>query len=126
MYIEQRFLKQSEIAALHQEYGIFLCPTRMDAQGVSRDEAMASGLVPVTSAVAAVPEFVDETCGLLAPHEDFQGLAEGIARLYEQPDLFMSLSSKASRRVREQSGANRMIDLEMNLLSEKNETHIFQ
>lgn len=119
VYIEQRFLKQSEIAALHQEYGIFLCPTRMDAQGVSRDEAMASGLVPVTNAVAAVPEFVDETCGLLAPHEDYQGLAEGIVRLYEQPDLFMSLSSKASRRVREQSGADRMIDLEMNLFNGK-------
>jgi glycosyltransferase involved in cell wall biosynthesis len=67
VYIEQRFLNQLEIAALHKEYGIFLSPTRMDAQGVSRDEAMASGLVPVTNAVTAIPEFVDDRCGILAP-----------------------------------------------------------
>jgi glycosyltransferase involved in cell wall biosynthesis len=36
-------------------------PSRTDTQGVSRDEAMSSGLVPVTNAVAAIPEFVDDT-----------------------------------------------------------------
>ena len=63
--LEQRFLAQSEIAALHKAHGVCLIPTRADTQGVSRDEAMASGLVPVTNAVAAVPEFVDESCGIL-------------------------------------------------------------
>src|SRR5699024_5487174 len=28
--IERVFLKQSEIAALHKQYGVFLCPTRWD------------------------------------------------------------------------------------------------
>jgi glycosyltransferase involved in cell wall biosynthesis len=46
VYIEQRFLNRDEIAALHKEYGIFLCATRWDSHGVSRDEAMSSGLVP--------------------------------------------------------------------------------
>lgn len=64
--IERGFLKHQEIAALHKQYGLFLCPTRMDAQGVSRDEAMASGLVAVTNAVTAIPEFVDDECGILA------------------------------------------------------------
>ncbi|MGH7182189.1 MAG: methyltransferase type 12, partial [Nitrospiraceae bacterium] len=49
VYIERRFLTHVEIAAIHREYGIFLCPSRMDTQGVSRDEAMSSGLVPVTN-----------------------------------------------------------------------------
>src|SRR5690606_7139241 len=75
--LEKRFLTQDEIAALHKEYGLFLTPTRMDTQGVSRDEAMSSGLVPLTNAVAAVPEFVDETCAILAPEEDHLALAAG-------------------------------------------------
>lgn len=111
------FLSQSEIAQLHREYGVFLVPTRMDAQGVSRDEAMASGLVPITNAVAAVPEFVDEQCGILAPAEDAHGLADGIRRLHEDPELFARLSVAAAERVRRQSAADSVIPQELELLS---------
>lgn len=113
--IERRFLTQTEIAALHKEYGIFLTPTRMDAQGVSRDEAMASGLVPITNKVAAIPEFVDVDCGILADPEDYVGLANGIVALYEQPKLFERLSETASSRVRSQSAASMVIVAELAL-----------
>jgi glycosyltransferase involved in cell wall biosynthesis len=109
--IERRFLSQSEIAQLHREYGLFLCPTRMDAQGVSRDEAMASGLVPVTNGVTAIPEFVDEGSGILAPGEDATAMAEGIARLVESPSLFAAMSAAAAERVRRQS-AQRLVMLD--------------
>ncbi|MCS0630970.1 FkbM family methyltransferase [Telluria mixta] len=111
--IERRFLKQSEIAALHKEYGIFLSPTRMDAQGVSRDEAMASGLVPVTNGVTAIPEFVDEQCGILAPGEDAVAMAEGIAAMYENPELFMAMSEQAALRVKRQSAKEKIVDAEI-------------
>jgi glycosyltransferase involved in cell wall biosynthesis len=101
--IEQRFLTHSEIAELHREYGIFLCPTRWDSQGVSRDEAMSSGMVPITNAVAAIPEFVDKSCGILAPAEDVKAMAEGIMDLYENPEKFQAMSAAAAKRVREQS-----------------------
>ena len=101
--LEQRFLTHSEIAALHREYGIFLCPTRWDSQGVSRDEAMSSGLVPITNAVAAIPEFVDESCGILAPAEDAKAIAEGITELYENPGKFQTMSVAAAQKVRQQS-----------------------
>jgi|CXWL01.1.fsa_nt_gi glycosyltransferase involved in cell wall biosynthesis len=117
VYIERRFLTHAEIAAMHREYGVFLCPSRMDTQGVSRDEAMASGLVPVTNAVAAIPEFVDGACGCLAPPEDSAGLAEGIARLYESPELFLAMSAAAAERVRLESGRASTIELELNLFT---------
>jgi len=117
VHIERRFLTQEEIALLHQGYGIFLTPTRMDSQGVSRDEAMSSGLVPVTNAVAAVPEFVDETCGILAPPEDAQALADGIADLYEKPEKFASMSQAAAERVRKQSASDMVIRQELDLLT---------
>jgi glycosyltransferase involved in cell wall biosynthesis len=92
-----------EIAELHRDYGIFLCPSRGDTQGVSRDEAMSSGLVPVTNRVGAIPEFVDASCGMLADAEDVSALAEGIERLYAAPELFLTLSEQAAARVRRQS-----------------------
>lgn len=106
----------SEIAQLHKEYGVFLSPTRMDTQGVSRDEAMASGLVPITNAVAAIPEFVDASCGILAPAEDATALADGVCKLYESPDLFEQLSKAAAQRVMQQTAAMRTVAQEIDLV----------
>ncbi len=115
--IEQRFLTHAEIAALHKEYGVFLVPTRCDSHGVSRDEAMASGLVPVTSSVAAIPEFVDQSCGILAPPEDAASLADGIARLYKSPDLFDRLSKAAAQRVIQQRASQGILEQEISLIA---------
>lgn len=119
--IEQRFLPQEEIATLHKEYGVFLVPTRMDSQGVSRDEAMASGLVPVTNSVAAIPEFVDDTCGVVVGPEDAKGLAAAIERLYFDEELFLRLSAAAAERVRRQSSAGETIDQEIALFATRAE-----
>jgi glycosyltransferase involved in cell wall biosynthesis len=110
--IEQCFLTQQKIAQLHKEYGLFLCPTRWDSQGVSRDEAMASGLVPITNAVAAIPEFVDSSCGILAPAEDARALAEGIMTLYENPGLFETMSVEAAQNVRRNRDLDKVIERE--------------
>jgi glycosyltransferase involved in cell wall biosynthesis len=122
IYIERRFLTHADIATLHREYGIFLCPTRMDTQGVSRDEAMASGLVPVTNAVTAIPEFVDDRCGILAPREDAEAMARGIALLYEHPERFAAMSAAAATRVREQSDAQRIIHAELAVVLDNSES----
>ncbi len=111
--IERRFLRRSEIAVLHKDYGLFLCPSRMDTQGVSRDEAMASGLVPVTNAVAAIPEFADEGCAILAPEENYAAMAEGIARLVEDPQLFSTMSKAAAKRVKEKTAADLIVEQEI-------------
>jgi glycosyltransferase involved in cell wall biosynthesis len=114
--LEQRFLTQREIAVLHREYGVFLVPTRMDTHGVSRDEAMSSGLVPVSTAVGAVPEFVDEDSGILVPGEDAEALAAAVARLRADPDLFLRLSAGAADRVRRQSARADVLDDELRVL----------
>lgn len=116
--IERRFLTQPQIAERHRRHGIFLVPTRLDTHGVSRDEAMASGLVPVTNRVSAVPEFVDESCAMLAPPDDPAGLADAISSLLDDPDLFLRLSAAAAARVRRQSGHERIIPQEIALLAE--------
>jgi glycosyltransferase involved in cell wall biosynthesis len=116
--IQRRFLDQRDIAAEHSRHGIFLVPTRLDTQGVSRDEAMASGLVPVTNAVSAVPEFVDDECGALAPADDPQALADAIWAMVADPGLYLSRSIAAADRVRRQSGQDRVIPAELALLTQ--------
>ncbi len=114
--LKKTFLRQGEIAELHKQYGIFITPTRMDAQGVSRDEAMSSGLVPVTNSVTAIPEFVDDTCGILAPGEDYLAMAAGIEKLYKDPEYFCELSKNAAMRVRRQTTKEYTIDKELKLI----------
>jgi glycosyltransferase involved in cell wall biosynthesis len=117
VHLERRFLTRPGIIEAHRTHGIFLCPTRMDTQGVSRDEAMSSGLVPVTNAVGAVPEFVDSRSAILAPADDAAALAAGIARLYEDPALFASMSRAAAERVRGQSAIGEVIGREISLFT---------
>lgn len=116
--IEKRFLNHQQIAELHKEYGIFLCPTRWDSQGVSRDEAMASGLVAVTTAIAAVPEFADELCATLAPAEDHIALANAMAQLFDDEEQFRLKSRNAAERVRAQSAIAQTIAQEIQLFEQ--------
>ncbi|WP_082807567.1 glycosyltransferase family protein [Janibacter terrae] len=114
--LQRGFLTHEAISDLHKQYGIFLTPTRMDAQGVSRDEAMSSGLVPVTSSVAAIPEFVDSDCGFMADSEDHMGLAEAIWTLSSDVELFQRMSQAAASRVRRQTSTEVILPLENRLI----------
>ena len=114
--LREGFLRQDEVAELYKQNGVVLIPTRGDTQGVSRDEAMSSGLVPVTNAVAAIPEFVDDTCGILAPAEDYEAIADGIEKLYEDPELFLEMSKNAAARVRRQTSREYTVDRELALI----------
>lgn len=119
---DNRFLSHAEISSIQEQYGVFLNPTRWDSHGVSRDEAMSSGLVPVTSRVAAIPEFVDDTCGYMAEPEDAEGLAEAIADMWLHPETFLRKSKAAAERVRRQSSKRKIIEAELALMSPQGRT----
>ena len=118
VHISNCFLRQDEIANLYKQNGVVLIPTRGDTQGVSRDEAMSSGLVPITNNIAAIPEFVDANCGILAESEDYIGMAAGIEKLYKNPDEFLRLSRNAAQRVRKQSSRDYTIVREERLIND--------
>ena len=117
--IRKGFLSNKEYEEIFLEYGIFLTPTRWDSHGVSRDEAMSAGLVPATNNVSAIPEFVDASCAILANAEDHVGLAEGIAELYHNPELFIEMSNNAAQRVRKQTCSTITIPQELALMERK-------
>lgn len=119
--IHEGFLTHSEISELHKQFGIFMTPTRMDSQGVSRDEAMSSGLVPITNAVTAIPEFVDSECGILTAGEDYKGMAEGVLQLVRDEERFLQMSNSAAKRVRNQSSTKIVIRKEIDLIKSRGE-----
>ena len=93
--ILEEFIHNNKIPELHAEHGIFLCPTRQDAQGVSMCEAMSSGLVPITSKVTAIPEFVTHLAtGILA--NSHTSIVKAIDLMYNNIDEFMRISANSS------------------------------
>jgi glycosyltransferase involved in cell wall biosynthesis len=113
---ERRFMTHPEIATLQESYGVMLQPTRWDSQGVSRDEAMAAGLVVISNGVAAVPEFLSEEEGYLAGPDDSHGIAQAILDLYHHPEVFARKSAAAAARVRGSLALNLVIPREVELI----------
>ncbi len=118
--LRKEFLAQSQIAELHSDHGCFLIPTRMDTQGVSRGEAMSSGLVAVTTDVAAVSEFISNKDGVLVPAENHEALAKNILRLTKNPNDFVKLSENGSIRVQKQCNKEQTIYKELGLIQKGN------
>lgn len=119
VHIFKKYLKQEEIAKLHKSFGIFLCPTRQDTQGVSMCEAMCSGMVVVTNKVAAVSEYIDGSCGILCGDEDYKQMADAIEYLYNHPEVFLDMSQCAAQRVRRQCGYEQTIKKEIDCILEE-------
>jgi len=115
--LENRFFTQEEIRDLHAEHGIFLSPTRFDSQGVSMCEASSSGLVTISSDVAAVPEFIEHrVSGLLAQPESINDLADLIEELYFDAELFQRLSKQGSLAMLEKCGRKATIGTEVDYI----------
>lgn len=115
--VVEGILDQRQISQLHKNHGIALIPTRFDTQGVSLGEAMASGLVPVTNACAAITEFIPNDCAVLAPTNDVMAMAQGIEEMYYLPEVFHKKSKQAASHIREIAGKKSTIEQELKLLS---------
>lgn len=117
VHLHQQFLPQNEIPDLHAQHGVFLSPTRFDSQGVSMCEAMASGLVTISTDISAVPEFIEhERTGLLGAPESALDIANLIEALYLDPALFEAVSARAATSIRAQCGTDATVTRELELI----------
>lgn len=88
--IHEKSLTHEEINKLHIENGIFLYPKRGDSQGVSRCEAMISGVVPLASDVEAISEFSPTKTSYL--NKSIDEFIESLIDIYENPKDFLEKS----------------------------------
>jgi glycosyltransferase involved in cell wall biosynthesis len=94
--LKPEFINQKDIPGIHAQHGIYLAVTRMDAQGVSMCEAMASGLPTISFDTCAIPEFIEHNkTGLLADSYNTEQFSEHINELVENRQLFELLASNA-------------------------------
>jgi L-malate glycosyltransferase len=110
----ETFLTRDAIRELHLAHGVFLSPARQDTQGVSRCEAMASGLVPITSRNSAIPEFVNEETGYLCdgPIE----MRNAMLELRNSPERFQRMSFAAAASIATKAGKDKVILQELALM----------
>ncbi len=113
-----RHLSEKEYREIFKDYGVFLCPTRWDSQGVSRDEAMSCGLVTITNKIAAIPEFVSDNDAFLVPAEDYISLANAVDLLYNNPSLFKKMSMNGPMTVSKKSNYGETIEREKQMIQQ--------
>lgn len=113
--LQERSVRQIMIPELHSVNGIFLCPTRQDAQGVSMCEAMSSGLVPITSNNTAIPEFVtDQQTGFVT--NNATEVANAIEIMYYKPELFQTISQQTAASIKQICSLQTIVSKELNLI----------
>jgi glycosyltransferase involved in cell wall biosynthesis len=113
--LREKAVRQIMIPELHAQNGIFLCPTRQDAQGVSMCEAMSSGLVPVTSNNTAIPEFVTHgETGFVTSNA--AEVASAIELMYYQPELFQKMSEQTSASIKQICSLHSIVTKELNVI----------
>lgn len=93
--LHNRFIENHLIPEVHAEHGIFLCPSRWDTQGVSMCEAMASGLVPITTPVGGIPEYTTDQVSCFHVKSPRQ-IADKVEYLYHNPQAFLDMSRQAA------------------------------
>jgi len=110
---------QQELISVYQNATLFIL-TPVQTDDGDRDgipnvlvEAMAVGLPVITTAVAGIPELVENNLnGLLCQPHDVEGLASGIIELLRNAEKRRQFGDAASKKVREQfditQAANRL------------------
>ncbi len=113
--LHRRFIGAKDLREVFARSGIALLPTRWDSQGMLNGEAMSSGVVPVSNAVTAIPEFISEAEGKLADPENSNQLAMGISELIENSEQFLTKSLSAKERVEAQCSPEKTVHREIEL-----------
>lgn len=115
--LNKMFVPQQEISQLHAQNGIYLGPSRHDSQGVSLNEAMSSGLVPISNAIGGIPDFVEHgVSGYLAERNNVEQMVAAITFLIKNPQKFKDMSYLASKNIQNLTGNDVVITRELEVI----------
>ena len=81
-------ISPSELHSYYEAATLFCMPTRVEPFGITFLEAMQARLPIIGTNVGAIPDFLQNNWnGILVEPGDIQGVANGIIKLLEDPDL---------------------------------------
>ena len=92
----------AKMPALMRQAHVLVLPTLEDGNPLSVQEAMASGLVPITTEVAA-EVFEDGVSGFQIPYRDPGAIAARLTELLDDPGRLQSMSEAARARAETQT-----------------------
>ncbi|HET8700279.1 MAG TPA: glycosyltransferase [Nitrococcus sp.] len=93
---------------LYREAAVTLICSRSEAFGRTAVESLAEGTPVVCTGVGGLGEIVEpERTGLVYRPGDADGLADAVARLLREPQLYRSIAANGQQTVRERFGAER-------------------
>ncbi|WP_027136895.1 glycosyltransferase family 4 protein [Gaetbulibacter saemankumensis] len=93
-------LSKSDWIALSQTHNVFINTTNIDNMPVSVIEAMALGLVVISTNVGGLPYLIShQETGILVPPNRVQGFVEGIEQIQSHPERANEMIKKARAQV---------------------------
>lgn len=94
--IYNKFFKRTELPHLFKEYGVFIAFSKIDTQGVSMCEGLASGMLVLSTDIAAIPEFiVNRVNGLLIQGQNYTCFAKEVVEVCSDYYKFNNITLKA-------------------------------
>jgi glycosyltransferase involved in cell wall biosynthesis len=95
------FVPRGDLAPLYRGAAVMCYPSLWEGYGLPVAEAMGAGAAVVTSAGTATEELVAGGAGLTVDPRDPDAIAEGIARVLDDPDLAAELRAAGRARAAE-------------------------
>ncbi len=107
------------IPSLLKASDIFVLPSLFDASPRALVEAMGTGLACIATKVGGVPDYLDESCGILIEPGNEKMLTEKIIYLLSKPDEAKRLGRKARERIFKHYDLEKNIEKEIDFLVSK-------
>lgn len=109
-------VNQDRIRDLYSRADAFSIPSFAEGIPVVLMEAMSMEIPCVTTRITGIPELIrDGVDGILAAPSDVRGLADGLARLMDEPELRQEMGKKARQRIVEayhlEKNVNRLAEI---------------
>jgi glycosyltransferase involved in cell wall biosynthesis len=97
------FLSHEEVDAVLWNYDCLVLPTFYSNEGYPGvlAEAFAHGIPVITTRWLAIPEIVDDRCGILVEPEDMQGFVAALTTLHNDRELWLTLKEGATERAKQ-------------------------
>jgi len=116
--LREEVVDREEMLSLFNAHGVKLVPSRWDSQGLTACEAMHAGLVPLTTSVAGLSEYIDEDSAVIAKLDESQALIDGYVDLYTNPGKYIAMSEAAHKKSAQLCGPSNTTVREMDLIQE--------
>lgn len=101
---------QADVRPFLRAMDVYMVSSDFEGLPVALLEAMATGIVPVSTAVGGIGEVISKGPGVLVPRGDVEGLSRGVLQILGQsPALRQQMSARARARVEAEFGTDRMM-----------------